>query len=131
MKRHYTAADHAAWQEEMREESRMVRLCADAMGIKPPESGVRSVNYEYALSHMGFNPLKYAEQAFFMVNKFELHIHPPVPGGSREWWVHTNEHHEGREAPKYGGSSKDLNRAIVECVAKMQKGSSQTGDGRE
>jgi hypothetical protein len=55
-------------------------------------------------------------KAMALVKKFRLQVNPPLhPRGAKSWWVHDNG-----EPPTVGSSHQDLNRAIVECVAKMQ-----------
>jgi hypothetical protein len=110
-------------------EYQMTVLCAQAMGYvaKPPSCSADIVLFVEWQPHpmlpkdtMRYDPLDDDAQAMELVKRFHLHFHPPVPHGAKTWWVHTNEYHEGREAPKHGGTNENLNRAIVECVAKMQ-----------
>ena len=93
----------------------ITRLCAEALGlpilddfagIKPPVAGVdveASDGFRYR-----YNPLGHDAQAMALVKKFGMDI--LNSGGA--WHVSTDT------ASQRGA---DLNRAIVECVAKMQK----------
>lgn len=121
-------------------------LCAEALGwkhlgavgIEPPKRGEPDPKGLWCLS--GANdwwespegwhvcgpcqgipdPLNDDEDAMALVRKLHLQINPPIKGGARTWWVHENE---GvlLERSMYGTADENLNRAICECVAKMQK----------
>jgi hypothetical protein len=65
-------------------------------------------------------------EAIALVKKYKLQVNPPLyPHGAKSWWVHDNEQHEGRPAPKYGASNESLNRAILECAMKMERDRSE------
>lgn len=89
-----------------------VTACAKAMGIHPNEQIVRSVNYDYALSHMGYDPLSNDTQAMALVKKFGLKLYPN--DSAKGWTVISRD---GLDT-----FSKDLNHAIVECVASSTRG---------
>lgn len=97
-------------EEDYAADAKMVRLCADAMGIKPDERTVRNVNYGYALAMMGYNPIKNDKQAMALVKKFGISIRKTDP----DWWD------AWLPLQPVDGGSPDLNRAIVLCVASMQ-----------
>lgn len=102
----------------------MTKLCAEAMGweIKPAEIGPDRwrvyVDGEptYGIGEMWiigrYKPLEDDAQAMALVKKLKLGIVEPDSNG---WWTVC------RIEDDYGYSDKDLNRAIVECVAKMQE----------
>ena len=90
----------------------ITRLCAEAMGLT-------QVNrYQFKNAHgqqAEFTPLHDDAQAMALVKKFHLHIGktlrtPDDPFG--QWVV--------SKTSKADATGKDLNRAICECVAKMQ-----------
>ena len=91
-------------------------LCAEAMGInyhgqnqawKNSEFDGMLVTYEY-------DPLHHDAQAMALVRRFKLFVEPPVRGISYGWECFP----QGDTEPRGTG---ELNRAICECVAKMQK----------
>lgn len=93
----------------------MTRLCAEAMGFDNlVYSDGWPFTYREAFGSVAmadkYTPLTNDAQAMALVKKFRLFI-----DGSREsyWQVHC--------APDYGSFNSDLNRAIVECVAKMRR----------
>jgi hypothetical protein len=99
----------------------MTKLCAEAMGWSVKHNGVvhqgNIIIHPYICQRGDFNgtaynPLHDDEQAMAMVKKFLLGVFH-----SREDWVA----HLPGGMTGVNGSSADLNRAIVECVAKMQK----------
>ena len=100
----------------------MTRLCAEAMGydfhppkkfIFPTVSATRNQLVPFVAHNSPYDPLHDDAQAMALVKKFELNIGPDVQG------------EDGWSVSDYGGDgevfSQDLNRAIVECVAKMQQ----------
>ena len=95
----------------------MTRLCAEAMGWKTKV--VSGVPYDtvYRLKEQSpkgewneWNPLHDDAQAMALVKKCKLTIQREHHG---DRWAVGNPHPEAMNL--------DLNRAIVECVAKMQK----------
>ena len=86
----------------------ITKLCAEAVEIK-------SLRGEYWIQHadgnrVKYNPLHDDAQAMALVKKFELALHKYKGDWFANWEVNSI----------VGGSDKDLNRAICECVAKMQ-----------
>lgn len=98
----------AKWEED----SKITRACADAMGIRPNADLVRSVNYGYALAHMGYDPLHDDAQAMALQKRFG---------------IATNPLHDGRwEASTYADDmgelaiiGADLNHALCELVTHL------------
>ena len=88
----------------------MTRLCAEAMGLDMSKgyinAGLCNHCEEYGLD---YNPLDDDAQAMRLVKKFRLMLTPDI--APEEWRV---------ESDGLDGRNNDLNRAIVECVAKMQ-----------
>jgi hypothetical protein len=107
----------------------MTKLCAEAMGYKLvyPDESYLPVCIEGKFGAGTFSPLHDDAQAMALVKKFGLYIWWWCEGvqvmncgpGSDNYkeWLH-------RDWPKYEYNTNgyaDINRAIVECVAKMQK----------
>jgi hypothetical protein len=89
----------------------MTKLCAEAMAIEvfrvsmnAPEHTLR---YEAPFGLYNYWPLTTDAQAMRLVKRFHLWINY-----SRQWMVVCGDSYT---------KNADLNRAIVECVAKMQK----------
>ena len=92
----------------------MTKLCAEAMGYEAIETGALSSPYILVREPYGrYHPLHDDAQAMALVKRFDLTL--DKHGSS--WW--NVEHILGSLA-----MHKDLNRAIVECVAKMQAATS-------
>lgn len=98
----------------------ITKVCALAMGINPRfRSGVILFVTEdrdgEAVTDI-YDPLKDDAQAMAMVKKFGLEIFPvtDITGKQTGWsaW-------KDRMTQAVEGESKDLNRAICECVAKL------------
>jgi hypothetical protein len=103
----------------------MTKLCAEAMGLELKLHDVVGHEaiwlhrvYDQAdtmLSHWTtYMPLHDDAQAMALVKKFALICAPSYPG---LWHV---EFYAGENKSWYAADYLDLNRAIVECVAKMQ-----------
>lgn len=102
----------------------MTKLCAEAMGIKivcMDERGFTTARetkiVEVALADnpmVQWHPLHDDAQAMALVKKFK----PLIEGTEKGWWVACTAPWD--TAPQCVENA-DLNRAIVECVAKMQK----------
>lgn len=105
----------------------MTKLCAEAMGYEdilsgpaPGYSDVKIVSFSSQFSSIHFhgragfpyNPLHDDAQAMALVKKLGVEIGWTGYAHSMDWTVEVN----GVEIV-----NKNLNRAIVECVAKMQK----------
>ena len=82
----------------------MTKLCAEAMEFVPPQRSVAGLPW---------NPLVHDAQAMALVKKFKLRIGQPHPE-TEKWFVWA------RRSSRFRASSESLNRAIVECVAKIQ-----------
>jgi hypothetical protein len=100
----------------------MTQLCAEAMGntistdrISRAVAGPLGV---WTNEHGHYDPLHSDAQCFALVKQFKLCITFIVPARPGQQWMASFCNDELRTA--YGGSD-DLNRAIVECVAKMSE----------
>jgi len=102
----------------------MTRLCAEAMGLSVTLHPIRgtimrywfmegSVEREYA-------PLHDDAQAMALVKKFYLLVNNGVGSSSTNIW-----HVQTQDDKDESIENADLNRAIVECVAKMQAAKGQ------
>ena len=93
----------------------MTKLCAEAAGIKICEqhSHYWPQYFDGGIGDCGkdvrYDPLHDDAQAMALVKKFTLQVWMPVNGVWEAIWPH---HAKAR--------SESINRAIVECVAKMQ-----------
>ena len=92
----------------------MTRLCAEAMRIK--HITIADGVYPKGWAQNQYDPLHDDAQAMALVKKFELNIGPDVQGDPAE---------EGWQVDDYTGDeftafNANLNRAICECVAKIQ-----------
>ena len=91
----------------------MMRLCAGAMGIENWRVGLEewsdglSCGFSSPPVSRPYDPLHDDAQAMALVKKFELNILRQ----SNSWTVMRR---------RKGSGNSDLNRAIVECVAKMR-----------
>jgi seryl-tRNA synthetase len=106
----------------------MTKLCAEAMEPPPDlpgSSAIWGVTKQYApvertmvWVRSTYNPLHDDAQAMALVKRFALQIVPHIDyeNGSIEWTAEV----EGRRFCTYSDGGANLNRAIVECVAKMQ-----------
>lgn len=94
----------------------MTKLCARAMGL--PELNDDFDYEDEEGSIRSYTPLVDDAQAMALVKKFNIHIEAPDLPVFVRWgvfcWIGPDK---GANAH---GRSTDLNRAIVECVAKMQ-----------
>lgn len=103
----------------------IIKRCARAMGLE-----ICFVNKEdQEISVVGqdgfdclYDPLHDDAQAMALVKRFGLHLSFEPEEGNADVMLWTVEH---RLDPKYGGisfySDLDLNRAICECVARLQE----------
>lgn len=91
----------------------MTKLCAEAMGYSADEVQEGTLVF---CSHWGriYDPLHDDAQAMALVKELHLSIDAPSDHRGNTWFVHSKE--EG-----FSMYSKNLNRAIVGCVALMQK----------
>lgn len=100
----------------------MTRLCAEAMGWKVKGPATQWVSWKShkcavcASNDKGgdhiWDPLHDDAQAMALVKKFKLTIGFDIVSNQ---WTAISEHGQA-----YDGDSCSINRAIVECVAKMQ-----------
>lgn len=107
----------------------MVRLCAQAMGYRITETkdgryrvvanddGVMMIGDEPQILRR-YNPLHDDAQAMALVKKFDLTLRKMK---SPKGWMVADFGWSTCNGAHRGFSKTDLNRAIVECVAKMQK----------
>ena len=97
----------------------ITKLCAEAMGYRThaeSENVYYSPEERLSILKAQWNPLKDDAQAMMLVKKMNLCIQPPLkPHGTKQKW-HAWEY----QRPNNTGIADDLNRAICECVAKMQ-----------
>ena len=99
----------------------ITRLCAEAMGIKhwinndalPP--CVVGGGYDPYI----YDPLHDDAQAMALIKRFQIQSAPLIDGTTHEGWVAEAHVPFNRWTPKCQ-SEEGLNRAICECVAKMQ-----------
>ena len=101
----------------------ITRLCAEAMGYhqrKITDGGKRvwiiphHPDPQCAPSAIIYDPLHDDAQAMALVKKFGLQILPPEPASAGRWVVSYGELGKC-------GDNTNLNRAICECVVKMQQ----------
>ncbi|MGP1677898.1 MAG: hypothetical protein ACTS6J_12160 [Burkholderiales bacterium] len=94
----------------------IMRLCAEAMGVTCRQDSdrygqfIRIVNHAGDLNGGAYDPLHDDAQAMALVKKLRLTIELAHEG----WWVCGPEQ-------KHEAQGNNLNRAICECVAKMQQ----------
>jgi hypothetical protein len=98
----------------------MTRLCAEAMGLRivddfsdchPSVSGVE-IEISPRIASTRYDPLHNDAQAMALAKRFKLNIGQLSDGKFCKVFV---------MEPYAEGESTDLNRAICECVAKMQQ----------
>jgi hypothetical protein len=112
----------------------MVRLCAEAMGYRQDRDGGYSRRVQGAgmddpdWVEFIYNPLLYDAQAMALVKRFGLWI---WGNRERDGWKVERLRHDERGERYIDADSPDLNRAIVECVAKMQSASAPPQEGRD
>lgn len=96
----------------------LVRTCADAMGlrflVKDGLTGRQFLVKKIGKSSYDYNPLTDDEDAMALVKKFKLNI-AQLSTGDCQVFAQTVY------GPYAVGSSKDLNRAICECVYEIQQ----------
>lgn len=95
----------------------MTKLCAEAMGlhiVKVMPAIVIVSDDKTEIESYGYDPIENDAQAMALVKRFEIApLWMPKQGAWEAWLPHSKT----AWPPTY---SLDLNRAIVECVAKMQ-----------
>jgi hypothetical protein len=102
----------------------MTKLCAEAMGWRPAGERkdfdvVKAIPVEQfpGAPHYQYAPLNDDSSAMALVKKFRLGINSWNP--EYQVWVQSTEI-TSDESARTCSFNADLNRAIVECVAKMQ-----------
>lgn len=94
----------------------ITKACADAIGLAFPEDGDSVLIDVGSVLPGGYDPLHDDAQAMALVKKFGLGIYRE----GDEWGCYKFR----PTGPHPDVSNSDLNRAICECVAKMQKAKS-------
>lgn len=96
----------------------ITKLCAEAMEISGLQhtTGDDFLRETYTLH--AYDPLHDDAQAMALVKKMNVHLEPPWTGDKVPSWEAYIESDE--DSPNWIKSDPDLNRAICECVAKMQ-----------
>jgi len=98
----------------------ITRLCAKAMGLLDegvaPTGNGRTiwVRPDGNAQHYMYNPLGDDAQCFALVKRFEMRLQEPEGAHDPRWRVTMWN-------PRIVSQDKDLNRAICECVAKMEQ----------
>ena len=104
----------------------MTRLCAEAMGVwHCPDTDTDFVGKPIQAVLSMYDPLHDDAQAMALVKRFGLEISQTI-GKDGKWSAWDATAHEltetlVRRILASESNSTDLNRAIVECVAKMQR----------
>lgn len=96
----------------------MIGICAERMGVDAVEiNGRLAIPYEHITDvQTYYDPLHDDAQAMALVKKFLPTIDPSTwPNGDKQRWLVMKK----INGFYYIATSKDLNRAIVECVARM------------
>src|SRR3990167_11420116 len=112
----------------------MIRLCAEAMALNYAVAtdglGGQHINETVyadatAIHVRTYDPLHDDAQAMALVKKFKLLVNNGVGHSSTDIW-----HVQTQDDRDESVECQTLNRAIVECVAKMQAASSKAGEQR-
>lgn len=99
----------------------MTKLCADAMGLAVKQRPIRGTImrwwYMDVNVELDYNPLHDEAQALALVKRLDLSCNPALPGVATEaaWQVHGS-----LNGQVWAARNDDLNRAIVECAAKLR-----------
>lgn len=97
----------------------MIKLCAQAMGLHFGDLPYqRNVAADYDGPRVTYDPLHNDEPAMALVKKFGLTIDPQEDAPPYTWRVVVAN--DGDWDDQIFSQGPDLNRAIVECVAKLQ-----------
>mgnify|MGYP001608140758 FL=1 len=103
----------------------LTRLCAEAMGYEDVHIAHGCMGTAYvkfggrSITHMGeFRPLHDDAQMAALVKQCRLDVDAPLNDGGY-WSVRRRETRTNGDP--FTSLDKDLNRAVVECVAKMWK----------
>lgn len=97
----------------------MTKLCADAMGYEVFGGHVAWVVAKPEAERGKYDPLRNDAQAMALVKKFGLRIDEAPEGRGAEVWEVVKWDWRSNE-DEVRAKNGDLNRAIVECVAKIQ-----------
>lgn len=97
----------------------MTKLCAEAMGLCINDAGVVLLGHSF---HAIYAPLTDDSQAMELMKKFKL----DVEWLTESWDVTSWDWRGERYQCDATAGSVDLNRAIVECVAKLQAAAART-----
>lgn len=99
----------------------ITKLCAEAMEIDKDVALGATITSKDGLHWVGgYNPLNDDAQAMALVNKFSLTCEPRMYGTQRIDWM-CREPGDN----KFNHLGNTINRAICECVAKVQKAKCQ------
>lgn len=105
----------------------MTKLCAEAMGFEYTDFHFPTVILTGDNSGEDYDPLHDDAQAVSLVKKFRIDINGGIKGGEIiDDWMVICIVCIGEYTKLFQSASGDLNRAIVECIAKMQ--STRKGD---
>lgn len=116
----------------------LTRKCAEAMGLEIDYSttgggGERNTGFDMLGRavidwHNGitFDPLHDDAQAMALAKRFELHIFCGTVAQEKAWHVEKLELKVDTVDDRCRAYGPDLNRAIVECVAKIRTGTADT-----
>ena len=114
----------------------ITRLCAEAMGYTFVEeygwpAGTITYLGDFGEKHYYWRPLHDDAQAMALVKKFDLYIHPGTLNRETVWHVERIEVLEsGAVDDRCCAYAPSLNRAICECVAKMQSATISNGGSK-
>lgn len=100
-------------------DSEMIKLCAQASNIKYEiQDDIVWYRSRYSVRSLrSYNPLSDDEAAMDLIRRFELCIKK----GNDILWTATH-------GEQYVGCDESINKAIIECVAKMQLAALNTGE---
>ena len=100
----------------------ITRLCAEAMGLEIFTDAYGETVLEqpdHDLDNVAYDPLHDDAQAMALVKKFKLNALWGGRPDKQKWAVWQSDESELEDGVSF--YSADLNRAICECVARMQK----------
>ena len=96
----------------------LTKLCAEAMGYPPPNDDFSYEDDEGSVRW--YTPLIDDAQAMALVKKLDLRIGQSFKSVSKRVYAYTPAESDDPEYSYAENWDADLNRAICECVAKMQ-----------
>ena len=91
-------------------DTEITRACAEAMGLTQGDTGYALIGH---MKNHPYNPLHNDAQAMALVKKFRLNIGQLSDGTCKVFRMDKDD--------LWDADSKDMNRAICETVAKLQK----------